>query len=73
MGQSAWRWQGLGALGGSRGGKVVGVSEEELVKLQDDADRREKQLKNQVTGQRHCAPLCLLGNCCPTTQFTYHS
>lgn len=39
--------QGLG-LGGGKGGKVVGVSEEELVKLQEDADRREKQLKQQV-------------------------
>ncbi len=27
---------------------MVGVSEEELNKLQDDADRREKQLKQQV-------------------------
>lgn len=27
---------------------MVGVSEEELNKLQDDADRREKQLKHQV-------------------------
>lgn len=26
----------------------MGVSEEELVKLQEDADRREKQLKQQV-------------------------
>lgn len=40
--------QGLGALGDGQGGKVVGVSEEELVKLQDDADRREKHLKQQV-------------------------
>lgn len=42
--------QGLGSLGGEQGGKVVGVSEEELNKLQDDADRREKQLKHQVRG-----------------------
>lgn len=46
----------LGSLGGGEGGKmkVVGVSEEELNKLQDDADRREKQLKQQVWyGVRH--------------------
>eukprot|EP00903_Cladosiphon_okamuranus_P009741 g9262.t1 len=40
--------QGLGSLGGGQGGNVVGVSEEELNKLQDDADRREKQLKHQA-------------------------
>eukprot|EP00752_Nemacystus_decipiens_P011231 g9981.t1 len=40
--------QGLGSLGGGKEGKVVGVSEEELNKLQDDADRREKQLKHQA-------------------------
>lgn len=42
--------QVLGSLRGGKGGKVVGVSEEELGKLQDDADRREKQLKQQVRG-----------------------
>ena len=44
--------QNIGSLGGGGGGKVVGVrgSEEELNKLQDDADRREKQLKQQVSG-----------------------
>lgn len=41
--------QDLESIRGGQGGKVVGVSEEELVKLQDDADRREKQLKHQVT------------------------
>ncbi|CAM9437403.1 unnamed protein product [Ascophyllum nodosum] len=39
--------QGL-ELGEGKEGKVVGVSEEELLKLQDDADRREKQLKQQA-------------------------
>lgn len=41
--------QGLGHLGGGSEGSIVGVSEEELKKLQNDADRREKQLKTQVT------------------------
>ncbi|CAM9519310.1 unnamed protein product, partial [Ectocarpus fasciculatus] len=40
--------QVIGSLGGGQGAKVVGVSEEELTKLQDDADRREKQLKHQA-------------------------
>ncbi|CAB1099228.1 unnamed protein product [Ectocarpus sp. CCAP 1310/34] len=40
--------QVIGSLGGGQGAKVVGVSEEELTKLQDDADRREKQLKQQA-------------------------
>lgn len=43
-----YRQGSLEPLGAGRG-KVVGVSEEELTKLQEDADRREKQLKNQVS------------------------
>ncbi|CAM9194103.1 unnamed protein product, partial [Discosporangium mesarthrocarpum] len=38
-----------GGMGGGRAGNVVGISEEELKNLQEDADRRETELKQQAT------------------------